>query len=346
MDYLDVHGHSHHRYSGNQLAIVSVHSDALTYQEKHRIAKEFSHPTTAFLHDAIQPFLPRKLELFSPCGERDFAADAVLGTAQYIFQRLMSDDDTGALSSSNIATGYKPESKLLRCSLQTKVGTIQTLFDPASQVASFDLPPNLHIHGKEAPKDEILAAQPNLRTSSQIDKMKASYPVVSIHKGLTFTLVDFTTCPALITLLRPGDAPEPDLDAAWIAAPTTTTTPGVTGIAITHSPSTPSCSAIYFIQLPTDVTEAPCITTRLEVRVVADGVEEAASASGCCALAAYLALQKGGKGASYRYAIVQGVEMERKSQLCVEVGLNEEGTEVARITLSGRTVLVMEGRLL
>ncbi|EEP81946.1 predicted protein [Uncinocarpus reesii 1704] len=335
------------RYLGNQLAIVSVRSNALTYQQKHQIAKEFNHPTTAFLHDGPHPYQPRKLELFSPKGERDFAADAVLGTAQYIFQCLMTSDDAVALPSPNIAAGNKPGAKLSKSALQTKAGVIQAYFDPARQVAAIEVPFDLHVHGKETPKDEILAVQRKLGTSPHVDKMKASYSVVSIHKGVTFTLVDFTTSPALISLLRPGEAPEPNLDAGWRAAkstgngattPTTTTPPSLS--------SPPSfCGAVYFIQLQTDFTEEPYIT-RLEVRVIADGVEEAASASGCCALAAHLAMQKGGKGSRHAYAIEQGIEMGRRSQLCIEVRLNEQGTGVSRITLSGRATMVMEGRLL
>lgn len=40
------------------------------------------------------------------------------------------------------------------------------------------------------------------------------------------------------------------------------------------------------------------------------------------------------------------MEMGRSSQACVEVTLNETGTEVASVTLSGKAAFVTEGRLL
>jgi predicted PhzF superfamily epimerase YddE/YHI9 len=80
--------------------------------------------------------------------------------------------------------------------------------------------------------------------------------------------------------------------------------------------------------------------------ITRSGREEAATPSGCCALAAYLALQKGEKGSRHAYAIMQGLEMVRPSQFCVEVRLNDQGTKVTRIILSGRGVFVSEGKLL
>lgn len=261
----------------------------------------------------------------------------------------MSSEDAVALPSPNIAAGNKPSAKLVKCGLQTKAGLIPAHFDPLRQVAAVEVPFDIHIHGKETPKDEILAVQRKLCLSPQVDKMKASYSVVSIFKGVTFTLVDFTTCAGLLKLLRPGEAPEPDLDGGWRAATAASTpveeeAPQLPTMTSSLSTSTWFCGAVYFVQHQTDFTEEPYIT-RLEVRVIADGVEEAASASGCCALAAHLALQKGGKNSRHAYAIEQGIEMDRRSQLCVEVRLNEQGTGVSRITLSGRTTFVMEGRL-
>ncbi|KAI1940071.1 hypothetical protein LOZ66_002506 [Ophidiomyces ophidiicola] len=340
-------------YRGLQLAIVSVRGDALSYQQKQQIAREFNHPTTAFLHDAPHSSRPRKLELFSPGAERNFAAGAVLGTAQYIFQNLMNEDDAAsaafaALPNPSIPTGHTPGAKLTKCALETKAGVIQAHFDPARRIAAIDVPFDVHVHAKETPRDEILAVQRSLRASPLVDRMKASYAVVSIYRGLTFTLVDFTTCPTLISLLQPGETPEPSLDIGWKLAPASgasTPTATITTTTTSPAPVVECYGAVYFIQLQTDFTEEPYIT-RLAVRVVAGGVEEAASARGCCALAAYLALQKGWASSRHAFAIEQGIEMDRKSQLCIDVRLNEQGTGVEKIMLSGKMTLAMEGRLL
>ncbi|PGH18690.1 hypothetical protein AJ80_04438 [Polytolypa hystricis UAMH7299] len=316
-------------YLGDPLAIVSVRNNALSQQKKQQIAREFNYVTTAFLHDAPIPGEARRVDLFSPTEELRFSGYAILGTAHYIFQRL--DHEDSLTSASGGGQTVKGPSQISRCALQTKAGMVQTHFDAARQVAAVEVPHDVHIHARETSKDEVLAVQRKLLTHPDIAKMKASYSIVSIAKGLTFTLVDFTNCPALLTLVGPGEAPEPNLDAAWATS--------------TGDNAFSFCGAIYFLQLQTDFTEEPYIT-RLQVRMVAGGKEEAGSASGCCTLAAYLALQKGGKDSRHAYAIEQGVEMGRRSQLCVEVRLDEEGTEISRITLSARAAFAMEGRLL
>lgn len=340
------------RYLGNQLSVVSVRNNVLSRQRKQQIAKEFGYATTAFLHDA-QIGQPRKIELYSPGVERRFAADAVLGTAHYIFQKLNNEDLTLSAPSGVSSPPHAPPRHLTRCALQTASGTIQASYDPSRQIAAVEVPHDIHVHARETPKDEILAVQRKLVTNPQSDKMKGSYSVVSIVPGLTYTLVDFTTCPTLMALLRPGEAPEPDLYGGWNSASTPASPADelqqpklwTWATSAPTSPNSATPGAVYFVQLQTDFTEEPYIT-RLQVRVISEGSEDAATASGCCALAVYLALQKGGKNSRHAYAIEQGVQMGRPSQLCIEVRLNEHGTGVSRITLSGRATFVMEGRLL
>ncbi|OAX81163.1 hypothetical protein ACJ72_04496 [Emergomyces africanus] len=326
------------RYLGNQLAIVSVRNNALSQARKQRIALEFGYVNTVFLHDAPEPHLPRKLEIFSTSEERSFSGQAVVGTAHYIFQKLEGQDSISIRNWSNPTTAEIQQKQrnpktICRCTLETKGGVIQCHYDPTRQVAAIEIPHNVHIHARETTKDEVIAVQRQLLPHpEETDKMKGSYPIFSIAPGMTFTLVDFTSCPSLLSRLEPGFAPEPDLDAGWAVR------------AAEDAPS-PFCGCVYFLQLQTDFTEEPYIT-RLRVRVIAAGLEEAASASGCSALAAYLALQKGGANSRHAYAIEQGVDIGRASQLCVEVRLNKTGTEVLRVTLSAKATFVMEGKLL
>lgn len=156
--------------------------------------------------------------------------------------------------------------------------------------------------------------------------MKGSFPVLSFVKGLAFTLVDLTDTPSLLRSLKIGDAPEPELDEGWRGSPS-------------------FCGCMYYVQLDPDSRGYPYIN-RLRVRMIACRHGRPASGSGCCTLACYLALRRGGKSATHVYAFEQGVEMGRSSQACVEVTLNETGTEVASVTLSGKAEFVTEGRLL
>lgn len=87
-----------------------------------------------------------------------------------------------------------------------------------------------------------------------------------------------------------------------------------------------------------------------------DAVEDAATGSASCALAAYLALHAdnagdGGKEGEVtrEYHIKQGVEMGRESDIYVCVTTvkrdGDGGREVKEVTLRGTAVLVMEGSI-
>jgi trans-2,3-dihydro-3-hydroxyanthranilate isomerase len=298
------------RYTGNPLAIVSVRNNALSQERKQKIAKEFNYSETVFLHDA-EPGKPRQLDIFTPHQELNFAGHPVIGTAHYIFQKLENDEP--------IPARQGPKST----SLITKAGPISVQFDPQRQVAAAEIPHKVHTHKSETTKDEILALQSTLTQAADVEKMSASFPVVSIVKGMTFTLVDFTAAPSLLTELKAGEAPKPELDEGW--------TPSHFG-------------TIYYSQLVPD-TGAENFIHRIRVRMICDGIEDPATGSGCSALAAFLALRKGGKDSRHAFAIEQGVEMGRRSQICIEVRLDGSGTEIASVTLSGRATFITEGRL-
>jgi hypothetical protein len=205
------------RYLGSPLAVVSVRSNALSQERKQKIAREFGFNTTAFLHDAPSPGKPRQLDVFTPAHEQRFSGEAILGAALYICQKLDLED----LALSGSPPPPPPQGQRsgpCRCTLQTKAGLVHAQFDAGRQVAVIDVPHEIHIHARETPMDEILAVQRQLATSPDKDKMKASYPIVSLRRGLTFTLVDFTTCPSLMNLLTAGESPDPKQDAGWQVA--------------------------------------------------------------------------------------------------------------------------------
>ena len=263
------------------------------------------------MHDA-EPGKPRKIDIFTPREELNLAGHPVIGTAHYIFQKLESDDQP------YVRQGPKSTS------LVTKAGVIPVQFDPQRQVAAAEIPHKVHIHDAETTKAELLAAQPSLSSAVDVEKMSSSFPIVSIVKGMTFTLVDFSATPTLLAQLKPGDAPKSKVDEAW-------------------APSHLGC--VYYSQLQPD-TEKELQINRIRVRMICDGIEDPATGSGCSALAVFLALRKGGKDSKHAFAIEQGVEMGRRSQICVEVTLDGSGTEVTNVTLSGRTVFITEGKLL
>lgn len=263
------------------------------------------------MHDA-EPGKPRQLDIFTPHQELNFAGHPVIGTAHYIFQKLENDEQPPARQ------GPKTTS------LMTKAGVIPVQFDSQRQVAAAEVPHKVHTHSASTTKDQILAVQPQLSSATEAGNMGPSFPVVSIVKGMTFTLVDFSAAPALLAQLKPGEAPKPELDEGW--------TPSHFG-------------TIYYSQLVPD-TESENFIHRIRVRMICDGIEDPATGSGCSALAAFLALRKGGKDSRHAFAIEQGVEMGRRSQICIEVKLDGTGAGITRVTLSGRATFTTEGRLL
>ncbi|KAI5294725.1 hypothetical protein KEM52_003347 [Ascosphaera acerosa] len=312
-----------------------------------KIAQEFNFVTTAFLHDPVSQSdgtLPTyEVDLYSPQYEHVFSARALFGVAHYIFRAFEAEKRaktpaaadsakagtgtageaaaTAAAAAAAGATASTGEGKakaaettatptLKQCLLRTKYAVIQARYDPTRQIAAIEIPHECHVHDIETTKDEVLAVQRGLSTHPQANKMKASYPIFSLSKGFTYTLVDMTETPGLMQKLVPSEAPDPDLDEDWKYSP--------------EKPDTAVIGSVFYVQLQTDFTEEPYIT-RLSVRSIKNKKEEIASASSCCAVAAYLALQKPDI-LRHAYAFEQGQHMGRNCQLCVDVQLEPQVT--------------------
>jgi PhzF family phenazine biosynthesis protein len=78
--------------------------------------------------------------------------------------------------------------------------------------------------------------------------------------------------------------------------------------------------------------------------MISQRIEDPATGSAASDLAAYLSLVEGKPGQSLKYAITQGVEMGRRSEIKIEVVLKSE-SGIDKIVLEGGAVRVMEGRL-
>jgi PhzF family phenazine biosynthesis protein len=73
--------------------------------------------------------------------------------------------------------------------------------------------------------------------------------------------------------------------------------------------------------------------------------EDPATGSAASALTCYLALQDAPAQQVTRFAVTQGVEMGRKSDISVEVTKTRDGQAIVKVVLSGTAVKVMEGTL-
>jgi predicted PhzF superfamily epimerase YddE/YHI9 len=224
------------------------------------------------------------------------------------------------------------------------------------------VPHNVHIHNSTISFGDILATQPQLQTIAAIDALKGkTFPVVSIVKGMSFSLVDLTEVPEAMAGLRAGESPPAKLDEEWNA--------GLAG-------------CLYYQRQPVQEKEGEPAIHRIHQRVMVEGLEDAGTGSASCALGCYLALtmtddakdhnghHPGKIGASegdaeiiertkslnmdaprehYVFGIEQGVEMGRDCQICVEVDIAEDGEgqrAVRAVMLSGRSNFVSRGELI
>lgn len=73
-------------------------------------------------------------------------------------------------------------------------------------------------------------------------------------------------------------------------------------------------------------------------------LEDPATGSAASDLAGYLSLTEGKPGATIKFAITQGVEMGRRSNIGLEIVMAEK-SGIEGVFLQGSAVQVMEGRL-
>ncbi|KAK9481389.1 hypothetical protein V1514DRAFT_340225 [Lipomyces japonicus] len=289
------------QFSGNQLAIVLLGKDDFTPEKKLKITKEFNFSETVFLHDEDDNG-EQRIEIYTKKHELPFAGHPVIGTAHYIFTQI--------------------EKTKNEVTVVSKAGPIKLSFDRVTSHATADVPFNIHIHGIQTPTADILQFQPQLEIlESSIAKLKDSYPAVSIVKGLSFNLIDFTNTPELLAALKPAESAKATADEGW----------------------GPTFTGSYYYELLENDPTRPAVR-RIKSRMIFQGIEDPATGSAASALSAYLALTgEKNQENKYSFEVTQGVEYGRPSAITVTVELNTEGTEVQALRLSGQAALVTKG---
>lgn len=84
--------------------------------------------------------------------------------------------------------------------------------------------------------------------------------------------------------------------------------------------------------------------TTLRTRMIEGPLEDPATGSAGSALVAYLSLKEGMPKKTLSSEVVQAVEMGRRSEIFIDVEMND-GNTVSKVFLEGGAVQVMEGRL-
>ena len=147
-------------------------------------------------------------------------------------------------------------------------------------------------------------------------------PTVSMVKGVTYVLGDFTKQPDVFANLAPGPCPIIDLDDEW--------SPSFVGV-------------MYYRTAQSRVDETTVWDIR--VRMIAIDLEDPACGSGSWALGAYLALRFGQQSRKHRLNIDQGSEIGRDSQIIVSIELNESRDKVENMQLAEPATSVTQGKI-
>ncbi|MCJ1450662.1 hypothetical protein MMC28_000995 [Mycoblastus sanguinarius] len=206
--------------------------------------------------------------------------------------------------------------------LLTKAGPLVGRYNREKSIAEAEIPHDVRIHHASVAGEAVIGCHPHL---AEMAESGLYFPVVSIVKGMSFVLINLpSVSPQLEKLEAFRQTKDHDaivLDEGW----------------------GPSFTGMYFYVLLSKSDEG---VVKIRTRMLEPSVhEDAATGSAAGTLASYLALNDGNAGKTYHYAIEQGVEMGRASQIDVEVTLDMGGKAVERIVLGGRAVRVSEGAI-
>jgi pre-mRNA-processing factor 19 len=320
------------RFLGNPLAVVFVPASQrsrLDQQTKQRIAREFNLSETVFLHTLDDEatngatVTTRGIDIFTTEEELPFAGHPTIGSAYLVLRHLgWSHVDT----------------------LRTRAGPIRiqapSSGDGKGQVRAA-IPHAVHVHRQtlggvldepattEVAKDAI---RYGLSTDPDIRAAELAAPVVSIVKGMSFVLVRL---PSLEHLARVGKGNRLDFGQV----------PGLLDQGEWHGGFT---ARYYYVPLEEEGAGGSGSELAIRTRMVELGFEDPATGSAACTLASYLAVS-GRKTAeeTVRFAITQGVEMGRKSDISVDVAVAQEEGEarVRELYLGGTAAVVMSGSI-
>ena len=190
------------KFSGNQLAAIHVpsnlsDSDALTQETKQKIAREFNFSETVFIHEPVSGSQDHRIEIFTVKEELPIAGHPVIGTLNYLAQRV--------------------DPPLNRLTLLCKAGLIRGRYHQKDSVSQAEIPhQNLRIHEELVPSGLMLSSQPHpLQNILALD----FFPVVSIAKGLSFVLISVPSVHPYLEMLEPTgfdfDASKIRFDEGW-----------------------------------------------------------------------------------------------------------------------------------
>jgi PhzF family phenazine biosynthesis protein len=294
-------------YTGNPLAIVPLPPStnfSPSQTQLQAIASEFNLSETIFLEHASSKDVEegvRRARIFTTQREILFAGHPTIGAATHLLV-------------------HQPSQYAIQ-KLIPGAGPIPISLSPKEGYVSATIPHTYHHHVAQCPASRLLSLHSTLTPFIEEHQI---FPIISIVHGMTFILVPLPTLSALASasLANPSHlilASSGILDTSW-------------------SYDAPIATYFYVRNAEAEETSVEVLRTRMFTR----GIEDPATGSAASALTGYLGLKEAEEyGTEREWKVVQGVEMGRRSEIGVRIGLGAKGIE--KIELSGTAVVVSEG---
>ncbi|KAL2836523.1 hypothetical protein BJY01DRAFT_221948 [Aspergillus pseudoustus] len=295
-------------YEGNPLGVVFLPPAAfshLTQAQKQTIARELNLSETIFVHDkASTPSGSRTIDIFTESVELPFAGHPTIGAASWFLHHAAEKDSKGNAIVQN---------------LLMKAGKVPiSLQDPQTGTVTAHVAHNVHIHETQYPLSDVVRLYPTLEAYLAPEKIA----LFSVVKGMSQLLIELPSLEALgaVTTAYGGQAASASyLDHAWAEGMV--------------------CTYFYVKNVDDEKLGKKVIRTR----TILGNLEDPATGSAASGLASYLSLTSGRTG-EFKYDVVQGVEMGRRSEIGVEVDIRES-SKIESLVLKGSSVKVSEGKI-
>ncbi|KAF2101460.1 Diaminopimelate epimerase-like protein [Rhizodiscina lignyota] len=306
LDFTTLDVFTHTRYAGNPLGVVHVPSSAtLSKEQRQIIAGEFNLSETVFIH------------------ERQVGPDGpewpvnIHTTARELPFAGHPTIGVACLLASSLEPDQNGDDHSVSATLIVPAGRIKFVYNALERVARLGIPHNYHQHGATLSAAELQKLTP------KIAQLPQQSPIVSIVKGMTFALVELQSLDDLTFVnMLTARWPQLQLDTEWDSEPV---------------------GMLFYVHQGEGADGATKLRTRM--MELEKPSEDPATGSASCCLAAYLALKEGKKGEKVKIEMTQGVEMGRKSDIGIEIGVGQDG-KLESVTLSGGAVQVMKGTVI
>ena len=310
-------------FLGNPLAVVFVPASQrarVDQDTKQRIAREFNLSETVFLHtldnEPDRSATVREMDIFLPTRELPFAGHPTIGTAYLVLRHLGWDHvDTLRTKAGPIRITPVRETGGVMAAIPQAVRIHrQTLGDVVGSLSA----------DARAAVDDALATDPEIRAA------ELAAPAVTLVDGMAFVLVRL---PSLEHLAR--------LSAKQLPFERVGGLVGAEG-----GDDVGFVSRYHYVVTAESTADDGTRRWAIQARNVELGFEDPATGSAASTLASYLTLSaKATQGAEF--AITQGVEMGRHSDITIRTAVDAKGDQVkiTELEMGGKAVVVMNGSI-